>query len=77
MENKFMKKTILTLLAATTIGLAGCSDVEAALPSSKQDEMILDIENIPNNNLQQIYEALVTSGDTNSEKILDNILYIC
>lgn len=76
MENKFMKKTILTLLAATTIGLAGCSDVEAALPSSKQDEMILDIENIPNNNLQQIYEALVTSGDTNSEKILDNILYI-
>ena len=76
MENKFMKKTILTLLAATTIGLAGCSDAEAALPSSKQDEMILDIENIPNNNLQQIYEALVTSGDTNSEKILDNILYI-
>ena len=76
MENKFMKKTILTLLAATTIGLAGCSDVEAVLPSSKQDEMILDIENIPNNNLQQIYEALVTSGDTNSEKILDNILYI-
>lgn len=76
MENKFMKKTIITLLAATTIGLAGCSDVEAQLPQAKQDEVILNVDNIPNNNLQQIYEALVTSGDTNSEKVLDNILYI-
>ncbi len=76
MENKFLKKTILTLLAATTIGLSGCSDVEAKLPEAKQEEPILNVENITNNNLQQIYEALVTAGDTNSEKVLDNILYI-
>ena len=73
MENKF-KAFALSALACATMGLASCSTIEAELPTEIQDEPILNLDGVVNNDLQQIYEALVTNGDTNSERVLNNIL---
>lgn len=73
MENKF-KAFALTALAAATLGLASCSDVEAGLPDDVANAPILNISDVVNNNMGQIYDALVTAGDSNSEKVLNNIL---
>lgn len=73
MENK-LKAFALTAFAAATLGLASCSDVEAGLPADVADAPILNLENVVNNNMGQIYDALVTAGDSNSEKVLNNIL---
>ncbi len=73
MENKF-KAFALSALACATMGLASCSTIEAELPTNVQDEPILNLDGVVNNDLQQIYEALVTNGDTNSERVLNNIL---
>lgn len=73
MENKF-KAFALSALACATMGLASCSTIEAELPTEIQDEPILNLDGVVNNDLQKIYEALVTNGDTNSERVLNNIL---
>ena len=73
MENKF-KAFALSALACATMGLASCSTIEAELPTNVQDEPILNLDGVVNNDLQKIYEALVTNGDTNSERVLNNIL---
>ena len=75
MANKF-KKGLLLVLSVATIGLAGCGEVEAELPEALQEEKILALnEKFPENNLQKIYESLITSGDSNSERILNKILF--
>lgn len=71
-------KNILALgLVSSAMLLAGCDKVEAKLPTNNP---ILDFgsdgQTIYNNTEKQIYEALVSSGDTNSEKVLNNVLYI-
>lgn len=75
MANKLKK--ILTLSAAVfALGLTSCDDVEAKLP---QDDKILnftDKADVYNNTLSKIYDALVTSGDSNSQRVLNNILYL-
>lgn len=72
-----LKKLMLLALSSGALLLAGCDQVEAPYPN---DDPIVNIDGyngtIYNNTLKQIYETLVTSGDTNSEKILNNILYI-
>ncbi len=79
-KNK-LKKFLLVLAASATLTLASC-DVDAELTASEKAEPILVNKdektnpNIYNNNMEQIYDALITSGDTNSEKILNNILLI-
>lgn len=78
MRNKFIK---LGLFALSATVLAGCGDV-TALPTADfyYQEILKDANgnsvNITNNTIKQIYDALVTSGDTNSETVLNNILYI-
>ena len=71
------KPIILTVLAASALLLAGCDDFEAKPTSQVYDAPILNLENdIPQNTISLIYDALVTAGDTNSERVLNNILYI-
>jgi len=69
-------KKVLTLSAAVfALGLAGCDKVEAELP---QDDKILNFTNndeVYNNTLSKIYDALVSAGDTNSQRVLNNILF--
>ncbi|MBP5091216.1 MAG: hypothetical protein J6328_01480 [Bacilli bacterium] len=72
-----MKKVVLgltTLLAVTA--MTACDDVEVSLNKSAYDAPILtgDGESVPNNKLGEIYDALVKSGDGNSEKVLNNVL---
>ncbi|MCR5078401.1 MAG: hypothetical protein K6B65_00525 [Bacilli bacterium] len=77
MASKF-KKGLLILVASATMLLAGCDDVTAELPESVQEEaLVVDgkTSGLPGNNLKEIWDSLVTSGDSNSEKILNNILY--
>lgn len=73
------KKHLLGLgaVACSLTMLASCDKIEAELPSKIADEKILNIDDqIDANTLQDIYDALITSGNTNSEKILNNILYL-
>ena len=72
-----MKKLFLGLSSILLVGgaLAGCDDVTATPTPDQYDEAsILDLEGVENNTMKQIYDALVTEGDSNSEKVLRNIL---
>lgn len=77
MSKNKMKNILALGLMSSALLLAGCDKVEAKLPTNSP---ILDFQGetgtVYNNTEKQIYEALVTSGDTNSEKILNNVLYI-
>ena len=63
-------------LAAMTLGLASCGDVEMSLGKADQNETILKDTDVFGNKLLEIYDKVVVSGDTNSEKILNNVLYL-
>ncbi len=78
-KNK-LKKFLLVLAASATMTLASC-DVDAELTDAEKEAPILVDKTkanpgIYNNTMERIYDALVTSGDTNSEKILNNILLV-
>ena len=74
MANKFKK--VLTLSAASlALGLTSCDLIEAKLPVDAEVLTFNDNEEVYNNQLSKIYDALVTSGDTNSQRILNNILF--
>lgn len=74
-------KLVLTALAAmmSVGGLAACSDI-VATPGEAYNSALLanDSGNLSttNNTLKKIYDALVSEGDTNSEKVLNNITNI-
>ena len=75
MANKIKK--VLTLSAAClALGLASCDTVEAKLPEDAEVLTFQDGKDVYNNQLSKIYDALVTSGDTNSQRILNNILHL-
>ena len=79
MASNKMKKFFLVLAASATIALASCDNIEARMTDAEESAPIL-VDNAGNkvdiyhNEMKEIYDALVTSGDTNSEKILNNIL---
>ena len=78
MSNK-LKKLILSASAMLLLGgaLTGCDDVIATPPHDQYDEAsILDLEGVENNTMKQIYDALVKEGDSNSERVLKNILKV-
>ena len=75
MANKFKKVLTLTA-AALAFGLTSCDLVEAKLPEDKNVLTFADGEEVYNNQLSKIYDALVSSGDTNSQRVLNNILYL-
>lgn len=75
MANKLKK--VLTLSAAVfALGLAGCDKVEAELPKDDKILNFTDNTDVYNNQLSKIYDALVSSGDSNSQRVLNNILYL-
>ncbi|MCR5514586.1 MAG: hypothetical protein K6F36_04040 [Bacilli bacterium] len=75
MANKFKK--VLTLSAAMlALGLASCDTVEAKLPADEKVLTFEDGKDVYNNQLSKIYDALVNGGDTNSQRVLNNILYL-
>lgn len=74
-----MKKKVLSLLSIAAFGsliLASCNTIEARPTESVENAPILDLDDITNNTMGEIYDALVTPGDTNSQRVLDNVLYI-
>ncbi len=80
MANNKLKKFLLILAASATMTLASC-DVDAEMTTAEKEAPILvngDSSNpgIYNNEMQVIYDALISAGDTNSEKILNNILLV-
>ena len=82
MASNKLKKFLLIFAASATMALASC-DVDAemtseekALPILVNDDKDGTNPNIYNNEMRVIYDALISSGDTNSEKILNNILLV-
>ena len=76
MKTKMKKFTLgLSLIAAMTM-LASCDDIEAGLKDSDANAALLETGNvtITNNKLSEIYDALVTAGSSNSERVLNSIL---
>jgi hypothetical protein len=75
-------KFLLTLgVAALTMGgLASCGEVVATPTDDEYYAKLLDngdgSADIANNELKEIYDALVSEGDTNSSNVLNNILYL-
>jgi hypothetical protein len=72
------KKTLLALvsIASGITVLTGCTTVEAKLTDSTYNESVLNLDGVTNNTMGKIYDALVKSGDTNSETVLKNVLYL-
>lgn len=72
------KKHLLALgaVVCSIFSLASCDNVEASLPDDVANGKVLNVDQVNANTLQDIYDALITSGNTNSEKVLNNILYI-
>lgn len=66
---------VFSAVAAAAL-VSGCNAVEARPADSFYYDTILNLENIVNNQMKEIYDSVVTAGDTNSETILNNILYI-
>lgn len=71
-------KTIALFAAslASVLTLASCEDVEARPDKSFEDQPILNIDDIYNNTMGEIYDAIVTPSNTNSERVLSNVLYL-
>src|SRR5574344_3011181 len=77
--SKFKKVTVLSLALASVALLASCDNIEAKLPTTNYNDNILvgnSVEGTTNNALGKIYDALITEGDTNSAKVLSNVLYL-
>jgi hypothetical protein len=79
--SKLKKVSVLVLSLASISLLASCDNVEAKLADSDYNTNILvngdgTAANVTNNGYGKIYDALVKSGDTNSEKVLSNVLYL-
>ncbi len=66
---------IALLACAGTTVLASCNDVEARPADDVYYQSILNLEDIVHNQLKDIYDAVVTAGSSNSETVLNNILY--
>ncbi|MCQ2741843.1 MAG: hypothetical protein MJ239_00885 [Bacilli bacterium] len=74
MANK-KNKGLLVAIAALSMGtiLASCN-VDAGLKPEEKNEQIINLEGVVNNTQEYIYDALVKAGDSNSEKVLQQIL---
>lgn len=82
MLNKKNKLFVFGLSALLAGSLMACSTVKAVPPSGDYDEKPILVDNngnkidVSNNTMKQIYDALVSEGDSNSEKVLNNVLVI-
>jgi len=74
MANKLVKFILGSAAILATAAVAGCDDIEAK-PNWNEDKTIINVDGeLTNNQLQNIYDALVKSGTSNSEKVLTNVL---
>lgn len=80
MQRNKIKNILVLVLSTSAMLLAGCDKVEAKLPTNNSILNITDSSgnavDVYNNTEKEIYDALISSGDTNSEKVLNNVLYI-
>jgi hypothetical protein len=74
--SKFKKVSVLSLALGSMALLASCDNIEAKLPTADYNAPILNVSDTTNNELGKIYDALITEGDTNSAKVLSNVLYL-
>ena len=76
MQNK-LRILSAALLAATALGLASCDEVEASLKPADAEAVLINAGEgkLAGNTLGDLYDQIVSAGSTNSEKVLNNILY--
>ena len=73
MRNKLKILSVGLLLG--TFGLTACDDVNFALPEAVQSEKIIDVaEDIPHNEIQDLFEKVVPNNSTSASKVLDALL---
>lgn len=75
LQNKKLLTLAVTALCGTML-LAGCDAVKAAPTDDVYYGSLLNVDNVTYNTFKRIYDSLVTEGDTNSEKVLKNALYL-
>ena len=76
MQNK-LKLFSAALLAATVVGLASCDTIEVSLKKEDAEAVLVNAGNdkLTGNTVGDLYEEIVTAGSSNSEKVLNNLLY--
>ena len=76
MQSK-LKILSAALLAASVIGLASCDTVEVSLKKSDVEAVLVNAgeEKLKGNTVGELYDEIVTAGSSNSEKVLNNLLY--
>ncbi|MBE6126795.1 MAG: hypothetical protein E7182_02310 [Erysipelotrichaceae bacterium] len=76
MRNK-LRILSLGLLLSGVFGLAACDTVEAKLPEAEQSQQILVIDqkdNIPHNEIEELFEKVVPGDSSTASKVLDSLL---
>lgn len=68
------KKLLFVLAATSVLTLTGCDEIEARLPKEVEDAQIVQVDGVYNNNLGQIWDALVNPGSSNSQTVMNNVL---
>ena len=76
MQSK-LKILAAALLAATTVGLASCDTVEVSLKESDADAVLVNAgtDKLTGNTVGDLFDEIVKAGSSNSEKVLNNLLY--
>src|SRR5574344_861623 len=76
-STKFKKISLAVLSLAAMTLVAGCDKIEAKPSADVYNAALLNTDSaVTYNAMSRIYDALITEGDTNSAKVLSNILYI-
>ena len=74
MRNK-LKLLSVGLLLSSVFAMASCDTINFALPESIQSEKILNItDEIPHNEVQELFETLVPNDSTTASKVLDKLI---
>ena len=76
MQNK-LKVLSALLLGACVVGMASCDTVEVSLKKDDADAVLVNAgqDSLKGNTVGELYDEIVKDGSSNSEKVLNNLLY--
>ena len=76
MQSK-LKLLSAALLGACVIGMASCDTIEVSLKSADADAALVDVgqADLKGNTVGELWDKIVVPGSSNSEKVLNNLLY--
>lgn len=76
MQNK-LKVLSAVLLGACVVGMASCDTIEVSLKKDDAEAVLVNAgeDSLKGNTVGELYDEIVKAGSSNSEKVLNNLLY--